>query len=108
MIGVHGSRNRPGYAAVRPPQRRCVNALGSVPRCCNGSPLVRIAYKLILALALAIALIWIVGLYGTSVGQESLREAIQRTSAGDASSATNEILPTIHTRIATGMTYTHI
>jgi len=65
----------------------------------------RIIHKLLLATLLPALLIWTVGLYATSVGQRSLREAIEATSLARARSVMDEIDRIVQTRIADWKAY---
>ncbi|MBN2561401.1 MAG: response regulator [Phycisphaerae bacterium] len=60
----------------------------------------RIAHKLILAAALPAALIWVIGFYAKTAGQNSLRQAIEQTAAARAQAVMDEIDRVMHARIA--------
>lgn len=59
----------------------------------------RIIYKLLLATLLPAGLIWTVGNYAASVGQQSLRAAIEKTSLTRARSVMDEIDRVVQTRV---------
>ncbi|QEG39575.1 methyl-accepting chemotaxis protein [Roseimaritima ulvae] len=65
----------------------------------------RIVYKLLLATVLPSALIWLVGIYATSVSQRSLRNAIEATSARRAREVMDEIDWIIQTRTTNWQAY---
>ncbi len=65
----------------------------------------RIIYKLLLATLLPAVLIWTVGNYAASVGQQSLRAAIEKTSLTRASSVMDEIDRVVQTRITQSKAY---
>lgn len=65
----------------------------------------RIVYKLLLATVLPSALIWLVGIYATSVSQSSLRDAIEATSARRAREVMDEIDWIIQTRTTNWQAY---
>ncbi|NND96311.1 MAG: methyl-accepting chemotaxis protein, partial [Pirellulaceae bacterium] len=62
-------------------------------------------YKLLLATILPAALIWLVGIYATSVSQRSLRDAIEATSATRAREVMDEIDWIVQTRATTWQAY---
>ncbi|TWU34288.1 methyl-accepting chemotaxis protein [Novipirellula artificiosorum] len=66
---------------------------------------VRIVYKLLLATALPAALIWLVGIYATSVSQASLHDAIEANSVTRAREVMNEIDWIIQTRATNWQAY---
>jgi hypothetical protein len=59
----------------------------------------KILHKLLLGMALPASLIWGVGLYATNASKQSLREAIERTSAASAGAVMDEIDRVMHNRI---------
>ncbi|TWU16380.1 response regulator [Allorhodopirellula heiligendammensis] len=67
--------------------------------------MVRIIYKLLLATLLPAVLIWTVGNYAASVGQQSLRAAIEKTSLTRASAVIDEIDRVVQTRVAQSEAY---
>lgn len=65
----------------------------------------RILFKLLLATLLPAALIWTVGNYAVSVGQQSLRAAIEKTSLTRASAVMDEIDRIVQTRLSQSEAY---
>ena len=73
----------------------------------NKVSIVRIIYKLLLATLLPAALIGAVGNYAASVGQQSLRTAIEKTSLTRASSVMDEVDRIVQTRLTQCEAYNH-
>ncbi|MHC4695154.1 MAG: ATP-binding protein [Planctomycetota bacterium] len=67
----------------------------------------KITHKLTLATALPVTLIWGVAFYAAAASQDSLRQAIEGTSAERASAILDEINRVMHTRIAEWRAYAH-
>ncbi|EMI52097.1 hybrid sensor histidine kinase/response regulator, partial [Rhodopirellula sallentina] len=65
----------------------------------------RIIYKLLLATLLPAALIWTVGNYATSVGQQSLQDAIKKTSQTRAAAVMDEIDRIVQSRFNQWIAY---
>ena len=66
----------------------------------------RIVHKLLLGAAFASLLTWGVGIYAVGVSEESLRQAIVRTSEAQAVALMDEIDRFVHVRIAGVKAYT--
>jgi signal transduction histidine kinase/ActR/RegA family two-component response regulator len=66
----------------------------------------RLTHKLLLALALPVVMIWVVGLAAVHVGERSLRQEIETTSAMRAEAVMDEIDRVMHGRIAEWQAYT--
>ena len=60
----------------------------------------RIVHKLLLVTVLPALLIWTVGIYATSVSQQSLRTAIEGTALARARAVMDEIDRIVQTRLA--------